>query len=167
MKNFGKFITKMLAEGKTPKTIAKLAAERGGTKATLKASLAKFVDPNKVKVGNKMMAFMPTKRQEVAKATTGGAGAGSTKLKEATKKATTKKDTKKKTTTKKDTKKKTTPKKVTEKKASIPLSKGVKGGKIKIGNGLQIIKTLKVLQHYIKNLKKNILMHQNKILKLL
>ena len=143
MKNFGKFITKMLAEGKTPKTIAKLAAERGGTKATLKASLAKFVDPNKVKVGNKMMAFMPTKRQEVAKATTGGAGAGSTKLKEATKKATTKKDTKKKTTTKKDTKKKTTPKKVTEKKASIPLSKGVKGGKIKIGKWLTNNKDIK------------------------
>tara|TARA_R100000322_G_C5415186_1_gene184918 strand:+ start:92 stop:871 length:780 start_codon:yes stop_codon:yes gene_type:complete len=143
MKNFGKFITRMLAEGKTPKTIAKLAAERGGTKATLKASLAKFVDPNKVKVGNKMMAFMPTKRQEVAKATTGGAGAGSTKLKEATKKATTKKDTKKKTTTKKDTKKKTTSKKVTEKKASIPLSKGVKGGKIKLGRWLTTNKDVK------------------------
>ena len=133
MKNFGKFITKKLAEGATPKQIAKAAAAKGGTKATLKASLAKFVDPNKVKIGNKMMAFMPTKRQEVAKATTGGAGAGSTKLKEATKKATTKKDTKKKTT----------PKKVTEKKASLPSSKGVKGGKIKIGKWLTNNKDIK------------------------
>ena len=53
MKNFGKFITKKLAEGATPKQIAKAAAAKGGTKATLKASLAKFVDPNKVKIGNK------------------------------------------------------------------------------------------------------------------
>ena len=89
MKFYGKLITKMLKGGSTPKQIAKAAAEKGGTKATLKASLAKFVDPNKVKVGNKMMAFMPAKKQEVVKEATKGAGAGSKKLKEVVKKTTT------------------------------------------------------------------------------
>tara|TARA_R110002020_G_scaffold409924_1_gene619713 strand:- start:177 stop:950 length:774 start_codon:yes stop_codon:yes gene_type:complete len=130
MKNFGKFITKKLAEGKTPKTIAKLAAERGGTKATLKSSLSKFVDPGKVKVGNKMMAFMPTTKQTAAKATTGGAGAGSTKLKEATKKATPKKATPKKATVKKTVAKKPVAKK------TRPLQGKEGGAKIRLGKWL-------------------------------
>ena len=127
MKFFGKMITNMLKDGATPKQIAKAAAEKGGTKATLKASLAKFVDPNKVKVGNKMMAFMPTTKQTVAKATTGGAGAGSTKLKEATKKATPKKATPKKATPKKV---------VAKKKKPRPLQGKEGGAKIRLGKWL-------------------------------
>ena len=127
MKFFGKMITNMLKEGATPKQIAKAAAEKGGTKATLKASLAKFVDPNKVKVGNKMMAFMPTTKQAAPKAATGGAGAGSTKLKEATKK----------TTPKKVTPKKATPKKVVAKKKKPRPLQGQEGGaKIRLGKWL-------------------------------
>jgi len=132
MKFFGKMITNMLKDGATPKQIAKAAAEKGGTKATLKASLAKFVDPNKVKVGNKMMAFMPTTKQTVAKATTGGAGAGSTKLKEATKKATPKKATPKKATPKKATPKKV----VAKKKKPRPLQGKEGGAKIRLGKWL-------------------------------
>jgi len=135
MKFFGKMITNMLKDGATPKQIAKAAAEKGGTKATLKASLAKFVDPNKVKVGNKMMAFMPTTKQTVAKATTGGAGAGSTKLKEATKKATPKKATPKKATPKKATVKKTVAKKPVAKKTR-PLQGKEGGAKIRLGKWL-------------------------------
>jgi len=132
MKFFGKMITNMLKDGATPKQIAKAAAEKGGTKATLKASLAKFVDPNKVKVGNKMMAFMPTTKQTVAKATTGGAGAGYTKLKEATKKATPKKATPKKATPKKATPKKV----VAKKKKPRPLQGKEGGAKIRLGKWL-------------------------------
>ena len=87
MKFYGKLITKMLKGGSTPKQIAKAAAEKGGTKANLKSSLAKFVDPNKVKVANKMMAFMPATKAST-KAATGGAGSGSSRLKEVVKKTT-------------------------------------------------------------------------------
>ena len=141
MKFFGKLITKMLKKGSTPKQIAVAATKKGGTKETLKISLAKFVDPNKVKVGNKMMAFMPSKKQAVVETVKDGAGAGSKKLKAATKKATTPK----KATTKKATtpKKATTKKATTKKTGSIPLGKGVKGGKIKIGKWLTTNKDVK------------------------
>ena len=43
MKFFGKMITRMIKDGATPKQIAKAAAEKGGTKATLKASFTKFL----------------------------------------------------------------------------------------------------------------------------
>jgi|TARA_R110002167_G_scaffold57735_1_gene163346 hypothetical protein len=131
MKFFGKLITKMLKGGSTPKQIAKAAAEKGGTKATLKASLAKFVDPNKVKVGNKMMAFMPAKKQEVVKEATKGAGAGSKKLKEVVKKTTT---PKKKVVT--VAKKSTTPKKKVVAKKPRPLQGQEGGAKIRLGKWL-------------------------------
>jgi hypothetical protein len=107
------------------------AAEKGGTKATLKASLAKFVDPNKVKVGNKMMAFMPAKKQEVVKEATKGAGAGSKKLKEVVKKTTT---PKKKVVT--VAKKSTTPKKKVVAKKPRPLQGQEGGAKIRLGKWL-------------------------------
>ena len=131
MKFFGKLITKMLKGGSTPKQIAKAAAEKGGTKANLKASLAKFVDPNKVKVGNKMMAFMPAKKQEVVKEATKGAGAGSKKLKEVVKKTTT---PKKKVVT--VAKKSTTPKKKVVAKKPRPLQGQEGGAKIRLGKWL-------------------------------
>ena len=131
MKFFGKLITKMLKGGSTPKQIAKAAAEKGGTKATLKASLSKFVDPGKVKVGNKMMAFMPAKKQEVVKEATKGAGAGSKKLKEVVKKTTT---PKKKVVT--VAKKSTTPKKKVVAKKPRPLQGQEGGAKIRLGKWL-------------------------------
>ena len=131
MKFFGKLITKMLKGGSTPKQIAKAAAEKGGTKANLKSSLAKFVDPNKVKVGNKMMAFMPAKKQEVVKEATKGAGAGSKKLKEVVKKTTT---PKKKVVT--VAKKSTTPKKKVVAKKPRPLQGQEGGAKIRLGKWL-------------------------------
>jgi len=127
MKFFGKMITRMIKDGATPKQIAKAAAEKGGTKATLKASLSKFVDPGKVKVGNKMMAFMPTTKQVAPKTATGGAGAGSTKLKEVTKKATPKKIVTKKATPKKV---------VAKKKKPRPLQGQEGGAKIRLGKWL-------------------------------
>jgi len=132
MKFYGKLITKMLKGGSTPKQIAKAAAEKGGTKANLKSSLAKFVDPNKVKVANKMMAFMPATKAST-KAATGGAGSGSSRLKEVVKKTT---PPKKKVVT--VAKKSTPPKKkvVTAAKKPRPLQGQEGGAKIRLGKWL-------------------------------